>query len=213
MLRLVTALLGFILVIPVATLAGQTTIPNYNAARDSFFWSELYSVGGQGIYCGTTFGPGERLTVEHAYPAHWIAEANGCDNRNNCPLPEYGFAEADLHNLWPARGNINSSRGKLKLSEIPGEDHRRFTDICPDYERTSGSGAVVEPRNEVKGNLARSILYMAMTYDLPLKGSGEVLLRWHKNDPPDDHEVWRNNKIEELQGTRNPYIDDCGDER
>ena len=121
-----TILLALLLTIPFATLAGQTHIPNYNTARDNFFWSELYPVGGQGIYCGTMFGPGERLTVEHAYPAQWMAEAHGCKNRNNCPNPEYNFAEADLHNLWPALGNINSSRGQLKLAEIPGEDHRRL---------------------------------------------------------------------------------------
>jgi deoxyribonuclease-1 len=33
------------------------------------------------------------------------------------------------------------------------------------------------------------------------------LLDWHRSDPPDGHERWRNDRIEVLQGNRNPYID------
>ncbi len=147
------------------------------------------------------------MTVEHAYPADWIAEARGCENRDDCDDPTYQFASADLHNLWPAVGNINSSRGDRPFAEIPGETERRFIDICPDYERTSGADAVVEPRDSVKGDLARSILYMAITYDLPLKGMGPMLRRWADDDPPDETERWRNYVIERLQGTRNAFIE------
>lgn len=64
----------------------------------------------------------------------------------------------------------------------------------------------VEPRDAAKGDLARSILCMAITYGLPLRGMGPMLLRWHLNDPPDAHERWRNRRIYELQGTENPFI-------
>ena len=36
---------------------------------------------------------------------------------------------------------------------------------------------------------------------------GRLLIDWHFSDPPSDLERWRNNKIEEIQGTRNPFID------
>ena len=195
------------------TQAGQTAIPNYDTARNRFFWAQLYTDGGTELYCAAAFAAGERravgksLSVEHAYPADWIAEANGCVNRNECPIPEYGFAEADLHNLWPAISNINSSRQDLRFGEIPGEGARRFTDYCPDYERTQGAAAVVEPRDDVKGDLARSVFYMSVTYDLPLRGMGPMLVRWHAADPPDEIEQWRNDLIEDLQGTRNGFID------
>ena len=194
-------------------LAGQTVISNYDTARNQFFWAQLYTDGGEELYCAPTFGPGDRtvvgkaLSIEHAYPADWIADAHGCLNRNACPAPEYGFAEADLHNLWPAIQNINSSRGKQRFGEIPGEGARRFTEYCPDFERTQGAAAVVEPRDDVKGELARSIFYMSITYDLPLRGMGAMLVRWHQDDPPDDVERWRNDRIDEIQGTRNPFID------
>jgi len=103
-------------------LAQQSRIDGYDTARDQFFWLKLYALGGVTLYCNHVFpseqvhasisGPrlsnaGERLSVEHAYPADWIAEANGCPNRNDCDVPPYRFAEADLHNLWPALGRIN----------------------------------------------------------------------------------------------------------
>ncbi|MEE8233859.1 MAG: endonuclease, partial [Gammaproteobacteria bacterium] len=31
---------------------------------------------------------------------------------------------------------------------------------------------------------------------------------WNKEDPPSDQEKVRNDKIEKIQGRRNPYIDD-----
>ena len=202
--------------------AQQSAIRGYDTARDSFFWPQLYALGGITLYCDHTFptnevheavgghrisNAGERLSVEHAYPADWIAEANGCPNRNDCEVDAYKFAEADLHNLWPALGRINSSRGDRPLGELPGESNRRFTDICPDYERNSGAGAIVEPQDTSKGEMARSILYMAVFYGLPVRGSFNTLVAWHDADPPDEEEQWRNNLIEEFQGTRNPFID------
>ena len=38
----------------------------------------------------------------------------------NVLFPVYGFAEADLRNLWPAIGAINSSRGDKLFNEIRG---------------------------------------------------------------------------------------------
>ena len=43
--------------------------------------------------------------------------------------------------------------------------------------------------------------------DQPVHGSLDRLIAWHVADPPDDVERWRNNLIELLQGSRNPFID------
>src|SRR5262245_43345575 len=156
-----------------AHAAGQTVIPNYDTARRDFFWTQLYSNGGRDLYCNVRFIAGQRLTVEHAFAADWIATHHGCPNRNECPIPAYGFAEADLHNLWPAIGAINSSRGDKLFSEIPGNKPTlpsSVADLKCDYERTTGPNAVVEPRNAVKGEIARSLFYMHVEYGLGLKG-------------------------------------------
>ena len=188
---------------------GQHVIPDYDTARDNFLWPQVYNNGGVSLYCGVAFGAGERLTVEHVYPADWIAEKFGCEDRD-CTHPSYKLAEADLHNLWPALGGINSSRGKRLFGEID-PDQRRLppsaSDLDCDYERESGSAGKVEPRDSVKGEIARSLFYMHVEYGLDLKGMRPMLKRWNIADPVDANERSRNDRIEQLQGTRNWFID------
>ena len=130
---------------PVA--AQQSAFDNYAHVQRNVFWAKLYACGGTTLYCGLPFAAGEKsvdgrdLTIEHAYPADWIATHHGCENRKSCKVEAYGRAAADLHNLWPATANINSSRQDQSPGEIPGEQQRRFQDYCPDYERTRGQEA------------------------------------------------------------------------
>lgn len=178
----------------------------YQQVRDSLFWPHLYSGAYETLYCRVQQQAGQRVTVEHAYPASWIAAANGCASRTDCPRDSYRAASSDMHNLWPALQRYNTSRGNQPFGEIPGETPRFANDTC-DYERTSGAGAIVEPRDSVKGDIARSILYMIHFYDLPDHDMLPMLVRWHIQDAPDAEERRRNDKIEELQGNRNPFID------
>ena len=85
-----------------------------------------------------------------------------------------------------------------------------------------------EPRDEVKGDVARMMFYMAVRYegldsypDLeltesmlpqgnkePIHGVLSTLLEWHRNDPVDTWEKNRNNIIyDSYQNNRNPFID------
>ncbi len=60
-----------------------------------------------------------------------------------------------------------------------------------------------------RGDIARTIFYMHQEYGLPIDADLLVLLRqWNNDDPPDTYEIWRNDTINRLQGTRNPFIDD-----
>jgi endonuclease I len=105
---------------------------------------------------------------------------------------------SDLHNLKPANPSFNSSRGNKYF----------------DYITTS---VAYEPRDEVKGDVARILLYMWTMYDyLELVDSTPstyqmalltVLLEWHELDPVDDFERNRNEIIYSYQHNRNPYID------
>ncbi|WP_417585996.1 endonuclease [Nitrincola sp.] len=190
--------------------ARQMQIKNYDQAREEYFWIELYPNGHEGIYCGTVLtGGGPESSIEHAFPADWIADNFGCADRNSCDVADYFWAEADLHNLWPANRRINSSRGKLPFGVIPDSlNARRFEQLCEDYERSTGSAAVVEPVDKSKGALARSILYMSSEYFLIPKGDVQTLIEWALQYPPSEHEKWRNEEIERIQGTRNKFIDD-----
>jgi deoxyribonuclease-1 len=201
--------------------ADQTVIPDYDTARDDWFWDKLYSYGGNGLYCSIEYddegrfinheGKSKKMTLEHVYSADWIADHHNCENRNTCEAQSYKWAEADLHNLWPTHGGVNSSRSNYPFAVIPDDvSENRYADKgCLDFERIYGVARdeiKVEPQDAVKGRIARSMLYMNSEYGLPLRGMENLMLRWHIKYPVDSEELWRNYAIYQLQGTYNPWI-------
>jgi len=108
-----------------------------------------------------------------------------------------------MHNLYPAQANINKARGSRAFGMVPGEP-RRFRqcdfEIHPQKHR-------VEPRPEVRGNIARAVFYMHATYDLKLfPQQAKLLKQWHRQDPPDREEQRRNRIITRIQGQQNHFI-------
>ncbi|MEU4380778.1 endonuclease [Micromonospora echinofusca] len=124
----------------------------------------------------------------------------------------------DVHHLRPTDVSVNSTRGNKDfdnggspVTEAPG----CYTDADS-----------WEPRNAVKGDVARMIMYMAIRYEgtdgwpnlelnqsvnngtAPYHGKMSVLLQWNQADPPDAFEKRRNQRIyERWQGNRNPFVD------
>lgn len=107
----------------------------------------------------------------------------------------------DLHNLKPADPDENAVRS----------NH---------YFGTIVSSYIYEPRDEVKGDIARILFYMStMYFDLTLNddettgsdwltmGVLSTLLIWNEQDPVDDFEMHRNDVIYSYQNNRNPFID------
>ncbi|WNC72487.1 endonuclease [Thalassotalea psychrophila] len=174
----------------------------YHKVRDEVFWPEFYTSNYETLYCKVEKRAGEKVSLEHVYPADWIASSLGCEDRDNCDLEIYKRASSDLHNLWPALQRYNSSRSNLIYAEIDGETQRFPEDNC-DFERHANS---VEPRDEVKGIIARSYLYMILTYGLPKKGISPLMIKWSAEHPVTEIEIIRNKRIIELQGRPNPFI-------
>ncbi|MFK7787926.1 MAG: endonuclease I family protein [Phycisphaeraceae bacterium] len=129
-------------------------------------------------------------------------------------------AGTDLHAIRPAEVSVNTARGNKSFDE-GGElyiDRDGPTSCRRDHDSW-------EPRDEVKGDIARAIFYMAVRYEdaeldleltedsaaqqdkAPLHGVASTLLRWHQQDPPDGAERLRNDRVEIIQGNRNPFID------
>ncbi len=125
---------------------------------------------------------------------------------------------SDLHHLRPTDVRVNSIRGS-KDFDLGGQP----VDDAPDNSTDHDS---FEPRDEVKGDVARMVLYMAVRYEggsgepdlelndrtgngsVPRLGRLSVLLDWHAADPPDAFERTRNDLIDErYQHNRNPFID------
>ena len=172
------------------------------------FWRNLYPDGGQGLYCGYDFRARDRAyNIEHVFPMSWATRALRCGDRDACRRNSARFnqIESDMHNMYPARQDLNRARGSYPFREISGERHvERGCDLEIDHR-----ARVVEPRPAVQGDIARAMLYMADEYpELELyERQRRLLLDWHRKDPPDEAERRRNRRIAEIQGKANPWID------
>ena len=185
-------------------LADQTQIRNYSKAR-RLHWQKLYPHGGFTFYCGEPFEDKTGLNVEHIYAASWMGAFLGCGSREDCrrTSERFNHMEADMHNLYPARADVNRARSNYLFAIIEGEPG---PEEC-DFEHNTSS-RVAEPRPIARGNIARAIFYMHKEYGLPIDTRMVDLLKaWNRADPVSCHEMRRNNTIEELQGTRNRFID------
>ncbi len=193
-----------------ACLADQEAIKDYEQARH-LFWSVLYAGGGSTLYCGEPFGQtsAERrgVNIEHVYPMSWVTRALHCGRRSECRniSARFNHIEADLHNLYPAKHAINDARGSYRFGIVAGEP-REFGSC--DFEVDERARAT-EPRPASRGEIARAMFYMQNEYGLEIfRRQAELLRRWHWEDPVNDVERRRNDVIEQLQGTRNPFVDD-----
>ena len=104
---------------------------------------------------------------------------------------------SDGHGLRASDGPENSSRGNQHYGQYTGPTG------------TAGS---------FRGDVARGIFFLAVRYNgLSVEngfpavqgqiGDLATLLDWHRNDPPDDYEMNRNNVVYTWQFNRNPFID------
>ena len=168
------------------------------------------------IYKGTSIDKATRAGQSNSQDA-WNREHVWPKSHGFPSSGQWGYT--DIHHLRPSDVSINSSRGNkdfdnggTAISESPGN----LTD--------SDS---FEPRDEVKGDVARMVFYMDVRYeggdtsgtpDLeipdyvgtgtnPLLGKLCTLVAWHRGDSVSAQEVRRNGRIHQKQGNRNPFID------
>jgi deoxyribonuclease-1 len=177
------------------------------------FWAELYPQGGVSLYCAQSFSRFDHrgLNIEHVFPMSWVTNSLNCGTRKQCRRNSSVFntIEADLHNLYPSRTDLNKDRASFRFAEITGEE-RRYGKNC-DFEVDQRARSV-EPTDSVRGNIARSMFYMVdrySEYGLKLfKKQRKLLASWHQLDPPDEDERMRNKMIERVQGNINIFISD-----
>jgi hypothetical protein len=69
------------------------------------------------------------------------------------------------------------------------------------------SEKTVEPRDEIKGLVARAHLYMAKTYSITLEpGQDKIMQEWNQKYPPSEWEKEWNSKIFRVTGKNNSFI-------
>ena len=112
----------------------------------------------------------------------------------------------DCHHLRASDARENNKRGSLDFADVKGPRTRTSTSY--------------EPPLSAKGDVARSIFYMALRYGFTVNETGgrgdkdhafhgklSDLLKWNELDPVDPYEIRRNNVVYRYQNNRNPFID------
>jgi len=132
--------------------------------------------------------------------------------------------KSDIWSIRPCHGSANSARSNKPFAEVlDGSAQWYGTTASGAYlstgsspsnadEFSEGSSGFWEPREAVKGDVARSVFYFYTMYPtqagvLADVGDPNTLYQWHLNDPVSPEEVVRNDRTEVAQGNRNPYID------
>ncbi|MHC5599676.1 MAG: endonuclease [Nostoc sp.] len=149
------------------------------------------------------------LNTEHVWP-----QSKGAQKGN---------AKSDLHHLFPAREDINSERGNKPFGDIADTSTKKWyrNDTVQSTIPTSGidefsesAASKFEPREKVKGDIARAIFYFYTIYRDQAKKVDEnyfqnqrqTLCKWNQQDLPDITEIERSRAIAKFQGNENPFV-------
>ncbi len=148
-------------------------------------------------------------------------------NREHTWPKSHGFSQescpayTDVHHLRPSLVTVNTARGILDFDNGGNK-------TLPEAPLVKYDDDSWEVPDKVKGDIARGIFYMAVRYEGTVDNEPDLeitdnvnesqpnvtkigklasLLEWHRQDPPDEQERLRNDKVFEWQGNRNPFID------
>ena len=112
---------------------------------------------------------------------------------------KYKMMESDLFNLIPVLSEVSLKRGSRGFSDV---EKPEFSIGSLMFDATS-----MEPRDAVKGDIARVYLYMDERYGLDLsKHQKETFMRWHRLDNVDNHECAVAKIILKVQGGTNTLL-------
>ena len=191
----------------------DTLFSRVDAHNDSL--TGVYS--GYTIYLDPTQDPtqdafAKGINTEHTYPRAFGAGQEP--------------AQADMHNLFPTREDVNAARANLPFREVPDGQAETWyyldqqqssipTDHIDLYSEYSSTG--FEPPEAHKGDVARAMFYFYTIYRQEadaedpnfFESQRETLCEWHLADPADDKEYQRSEKIAFYQGNPNPFVLDC----
>ncbi len=172
--------------------------------------------GGKGIpdlkACGYQIrknGPrANRIEWEHVMPAQQFGSPLACwkqGGREQCGKTDALFKqmEADLFNLKPAIGEVNGDRAHYRFAMLPSQ--------APQYGscevKVDFKSRLVEPRAEIRGDIARIHFYMADKYQIPLaKAQQQLFMAWHQQDPVDETERKLQQRIAQQMGHANDFV-------
>lgn len=205
--------------------------PSFSSAK-RIAEQQVYHDQTESFYCGCTFdfesGPNldscgyeirkqpnraSRIEWEHVMPAYDFGRQRQCwqeDGRDNCRRTDEVFrrAEADLHNLVPAIGEVNGDRSNMRFAMVNNPVHEYGAcQVTVSFQERS-----FQPPPHRMGDIARIYWYMRDTYDISISRQQQQLFEaWNRMDAIDDWERERNSRIAAIQGTGNAHVEATSD--
>ena len=159
-------------------------------------------------------------------------------NREHVWAKSHGFPSesqwgyTDAHHLRPSDVGINTARSNNDFGACRDTGEEVLFNGAGTGNYLDKTTNCWEPRDKVKGDVARMIMYMDTRYqgtdtattqmpdlvavdrltttaedDAPLIGTLCTLYEWSQLDAVDSYEQNRNNQVYKYQGNRNPFID------
>ena len=197
-----------------------STTLGYTDARDTMYL-RIDQIDGQvkGVYTNYAVD----LPATGVDPSTYLYE-NGINCEHVWPRSMYEGEEplkSDMHALRPCKDNVNSARNNKPFNEVV--DAETITWYWQDSQTSSipssnideyseNYGSYFEPREDRKGDIARTMFYFYTMYsevadDDFFEGQKEVLKTWHELDSADEEEIIRTWQIAFYQQNKpNPFI-------
>lgn len=156
----------------------------------------------------------ERIEWEHVVPAWQFGHQRQCwqnGGRKSCTKDEvYRQMENDLHNLQPAVGEVNGDRNNFMYNQWNGgEGQYGQCEMKVDFK-----GKRAEPPARARGAIARTYFYMRDRYELRLSNpQTQLFTAWNRQYPVTSWECERDNRIANVQGNHNPYVQQACQQR
>lgn len=149
-----------------------------------------------------------RIEWEHITPAWVMGHQRQCwqnGGRQNCVAtdPVFRAMEADAHNLAPSVGEVNADRSNYRYTQLTTAPYQYGA--C--RTRVDFNQRAAEPRDEVKGFVARVQFYMHDWYGLNMsRQQQQIFSAWDRQYPVTEWEQLRDQRIAAVMGHSNPYV-------
>lgn len=214
-----------------AEIVGQftpATVPTYATSRD-IMYTEIDNTAGNlsCIYSNYTIfvDPNSSTPRSDAFDLGINCEHTYPQSKGASVEP----ARSNMHHLFPCKENVNADRSNCPFDENPdGQTGFWYlndqilnsvpTTMIDAYSEKIGTGfacGTFEPRESVKGDIARAVFYFYTIYRDEADTADpdffdlqkEQMLQWHYQDPVDQKEFDRTQAIANYQDDKaNPFV-------
>jgi len=195
---------------------------SYNNARD-ILYSTIDADNNNRVHCiYTNYFVTLPTNVD---PSTYLYE-NGMNCEHLWPQSMYEIItvnnmKSDMHHLRPCKENVNSYRSNKPFNESSDNSTNNWLWLSYNYSNTPSNNineysengsSIFEPREDVKGDIARALFYFYTIYineadNNFFEEQKDILFDWHEQDPVQESEITRTWLIANHQNNiPNPFI-------